>query len=113
METKMTTEEIIDDIFTTSEKCNELLKEKLEKTKKYTNILNDIYGKYIGQYIDFSDFLDRGGFFGGFESAYIHNYWCVIPIVYYINKNGSPSKRKYTTFEKDTKRVINLLNNKI
>ena len=109
METKMTAEEIIDDIFATSEKCNELLKEKLEKTKKYTKILNDIYGKYIGQYIDFSDSLNRGGFFGGFESAYIHHYWCVIPIVYHINKNGSPSKRKYTTFERNVRTVIELL----
>ena len=109
MENKITTEEIINDIFTTSKKCDELLKEKLEKTKKYTKMLNDIYGKYIGQYIDFKDFSNRGGFFGGFESVYIHNYWSVIPIVYHINKNGSPSKRKYTTFEKNVQTVIELL----
>lgn len=110
MEIKMTAEEIINDIFTTSEKCNELLKEKFEKTKKYTNMLNDMYGKYIGQYINFHDYSNKGGFFGGFENAYLSDYWCVIPIVYYVNKNGKPSKRKYMTFERDTKTVINLLN---
>lgn len=109
MENKMTTEEIINDIFTTRRKCDELLEEKFEKTKKYTKMLNEIYGKYIGQYIDFKDFSNRGGFFGGFENMYLSNYWCVVPIVYYVNKNGKPSKRKYMTFEKDTETVIELL----
>lgn len=111
----MTTEEIINDIFNTSKRFNEIKREALEKSKKYAEILNKKYENRIGEYIDYNAKAEwysvyKGGYFGGFKTESNGGHWTVVPIVYQTNKKGEKLKRTYTTFEGDLKTVLDLLN---
>lgn len=111
----MKIDDIIKDLVDVSEKYKKISEENREKARSYVKTLNEMYSKYIDQYIEWEGVeyynTDKGGFFGGFRTQCVgmSDYLSIIPIVYQMKKDGTKSTRVFTTFEKDIEKVINLL----
>lgn len=111
----MKIDDIIKDLVDVSERHKKILEENHEKAYSYVKILNEMYSKYIGQYIEWKGVeyynTQKGGFFGGFKTYCVGmtDYLSIIPIVYQVKKDGTKSTRVFTTFERDIETVINLL----
>lgn len=111
----MKIDDIIKDLVDVSERHNKILEENQEKAYSYVKILNEMYSKYIDQYIEWKGAeyysTQKGGFFGGFKTYCVGmtDYVSIIPIVYQVKKDGTKSTRVFTTFERDIETVINLL----
>ena len=111
----MKIDDIIKDLVNVSERYKKISEENKEKAYSYVQTLNEMYSKYIDQYIEWEGIeyynTRKGGFFGGFTIYRVgmSDYISIIPIVYQVKKDGTKSTRVFTTFEKDIKKVINLL----
>lgn len=111
----MKIDDIIKDLVDVSDRHKKILEENQEKAYFYVKVLNEMYSKYIGQYIEWKGAeyytTQKGGFFGGFKTYCVGmtDYVSIIPIVYQVKKDGTKSTRVFTTFERDIETVINLL----
>ena len=111
----MKIDDIIKDLVDVSERYKKISKENKEKAYSYVKTLNEMYSKYIDQYIEWEGVeyysTEKGGFFGGFKTCCVgmSDYVSIIPIIYQVKKDGTKSARVFTTFEKDTEEVIKLL----
>ena len=112
----MTTEEIINDLISTTKEIERLQKEKFCKIEEYLKILNDKYTSYIGTKIPWDDSeyyaTEPWAYFGGFEkNTNGGSVWVIVPILYQARKDGTQGTRKHLTFEGNIKKVIDLLEN--
>ena len=112
----MTTEDIIDDLISTTKEIERLQKEKFCKVEEYLKILNDRYTSYIGTKIPWDGqeyyITEPWAYFCGFEKqSNGGSTWAIIPILYQARKDGTQGTRKHITFEGNTKKVIDLLEN--
>lgn len=111
----MKIDDIIKDLDDVSKRHKKISEENKEKAYSYVKILNEMYSKYIDQYIEWKGVeyynTQKGGFFGGFKTYCVgmSEYVSIIPIVYQVKKDGTKSTRVFTTFEKDIEKVIKLL----
>lgn len=112
----MTTEEIINDLISTTKEIERLQNEKTCKVEEYLKILNDRYTSYIGTKIPWDGkeyyITEPWAYFGGFEKQLDgSSSWVIAPILYQTRKDGTQGTRKHFTFERNTKKVIDLLEN--
>ena len=109
----MTTEEILKDIDVLTEEYTNLYNKKWYQSKEYAAELNKRYSKYIGAKLEWHSSecynSDPIGYFGGFCTATIGTCLSVIPLIYQAKKDGTQSTRRFTTFEKQLRQVIKLL----
>jgi hypothetical protein len=111
----MSTEEILNDITRIEAEYERIYREKREKSKTYSQMLNERYADRVGKKIDWTDSYEcpyPGGFFGGFDVCVytMGDGWSVVPILYKPRKDGTASNRKYIVEPSAIYKVINLLN---
>lgn len=112
----MKIDDIINDLISTTKEIERLQEEKIYKIGEYLKILNDKYTSYIGTKIPWkgSEYYttEPWAYFGGFErTTNGSSIWTIVPILYQARKDGTQGTRKHITFECNTKKVIDLLEN--
>lgn len=111
----MSTEEILKDITRIYTEFTRIDREKKEKSRLYSQMLNERYADCVGKKIDWVDSYESpypGAFFGGFDTGVYTSGdgWSVIPILYKPRKDGTISNKKYNVSPSAIYKVIKLLN---
>ena len=112
----MTTKEMINVSISLTKEIRRLHKEKFDTVQEYLKIINEKYAKYIGVKIPWNGseyyVTEPWAYFGGFEKKTDDcAIWTIVPILYQTRKDGTQGTRKHITFECNTKKVIDLLEN--